>query len=295
MEHAESDWQFEGFTSPNFTSVPDEFFDVLAPRLSGGEVKVLLYIIRRTYGFKKESDTISISQMLNGIVKRNGERLDHGAGLSKPSLCRALNSLADKHVIIAKRQFDRNGSNMATSYQLNVRGDGPESSGLDGQKTLGKKMRQGGLSRNLPKGLSQNLTKPLVKKRDIQYTVNNRQLDNNVNVTKKGKNDKNYLHLLPDAHLDAAHIELIASDILETLGDKQSAGFYHLVARKVPEEVIRTMLSEVKQSGARSKAKVFTCKVMRYAEEQVEREFDDMSAAALKEERRVLVRRLTYE
>jgi len=283
MEHVESTWQFEGFTSPNFTSVPDEFFDVLAPRLNGGEVKVLLYIIRRTYGFKKESDTISISQMLNGIVKRNGERLDHGAGLSKPSLCRALNSLADKHVIIAKRQFDRNGSNMATSYQLNVRGDASE---LEEQKTLGKKMRQG--------GLSQNLTKPLVKKRDIQYTVNNRQLDNNVNVTKKGKNDTNYLHLLPDAQLEAAQTELIASDILEALGDKQSAAFYHLVARKMPEEVIRTMLSEVKQSGARSKAKVFTCRVMRYAEEQVERELDDLPAD-LTERRRTLVRRLTYE
>lgn len=53
MDRDVEKWQFEGFSSPNFTSVPDEFFDVLAPRLSGSEVKVLLYIIRRTFGFKK--------------------------------------------------------------------------------------------------------------------------------------------------------------------------------------------------------------------------------------------------
>ena len=59
--------RFPGFQSPNYTMVPDELFDELMVELSGAELKVLLYIIRRTFGFKKDSDNISLSQLLNGI------------------------------------------------------------------------------------------------------------------------------------------------------------------------------------------------------------------------------------
>ena len=63
--------QFQGFRSPNYTQVPDELFDELMSELSGAELKVLLYIIRRTFGFKKDSDNISLSQICNGITTRD--------------------------------------------------------------------------------------------------------------------------------------------------------------------------------------------------------------------------------
>lgn len=294
MASSDEHWTFSGFMSPNFTPVPDEFFDDLAPRLNGGEVKVLLYIIRRTFGFKKDRDNISLSQMLNGIVRRNGERLDHGVGLSKPSLCRALNTLTEKQVIIATRQYDQKGSNLATSYQLHMRGREHMSS-PDGSpsETLGKKMRQGGLSQNVTKGLSQNLTKPLVKKRDIQETVNNKQKPKNVNVAEKA-NKANQLHLLPDATTEPAHIGLIASDILEALGDPQSETFYTLVARKVPEAHIRQALSELKQGRVRSPAKLFTHQMMAYAKEQIDAA-SALRSTELDEDRARLLARLKYE
>jgi len=92
----------------------------IMPDLSGAELKSLLYIIRRTFGFKKQTDTISINQMLGGITKLNGEELDRGTGLSKPSLLSALRSLADRNIIIPTRQYDAKGGNMATEYGLNV-------------------------------------------------------------------------------------------------------------------------------------------------------------------------------
>jgi hypothetical protein len=314
MEHDDPTWQFEGFRSPNFTTVPDELFDDLIPRLSGAEVKVLLYIVRRTFGFKKERDNISISQMLEGIVKKNGERLDLGAGLSKPTLCRALASLAEKKIIIATRQFDYNGGYLATCYQLNMGGTKPtqeatqeaiatsnESTGAgeeavvtDEPATLGKKMRQGGLSQNLPKGMSQNLTKPLVKKRDIQETVIKKQITKNVNVASAAKNSTNPLHLLPDIRSEQEHIHLIADDILVALGDQQSTRFYQLVARKIPESVIRKALSELKQGRVVNQAKVFTSEMMRYAKTKVETDLDSR-ASTLRESRQMLVARLTYE
>jgi hypothetical protein len=48
---------FEGFSRPNYTQVPDELFDVLMPDLTEAELRVLLYIIRRTFGFKKDSES----------------------------------------------------------------------------------------------------------------------------------------------------------------------------------------------------------------------------------------------
>jgi Bacteriophage replication protein O len=77
---------FRGYAGPNYTPVPDELFDEQLPDLSGAELKVLLYVIRRTFGFKRESDNISLSQMLNGLRTRDGRVLDRGVGLSKKTL-----------------------------------------------------------------------------------------------------------------------------------------------------------------------------------------------------------------
>ena|SRR5438876_11642964 len=95
---------FHGFSAPNYTQVPDELFDDLMTDLSGAELKVLLYIIRRTFGFKKTEDTISLSQMLNGITTKAGEALDKGTGLSKKTLLVALNTLEAKHIILTERR-----------------------------------------------------------------------------------------------------------------------------------------------------------------------------------------------
>src|SRR5438128_1373515 len=92
-------YRFDGVTSPNTTQVPDQYLDELLPILSGAELKVLLYITRRTFGFKKDSDNISINQLIHGIRTRDGRTLDKGTGLSRDSVTRALKSLADKGII----------------------------------------------------------------------------------------------------------------------------------------------------------------------------------------------------
>jgi hypothetical protein len=117
-EKSKSKRKFRGFRAPNFTSVPDDLFDELLPDLTGAELKVLLYIIRRTYGFKKESDPISLSQMLNGITTRDDKVLDRGVGVTKPSLLKALRSLQDQNIIRAIRQRNENRGDQPTIYSL---------------------------------------------------------------------------------------------------------------------------------------------------------------------------------
>jgi hypothetical protein len=154
---------FRGFSGPNYTPVPDELFDGLMVDLSGAELKVLLYIIRRTFGFKRDADMISLSQMLNGIRTPDGRVLDRGVGLSKKTLLLALRTLEDRRVILTERRQSIEKGNEPTVYQLNVIGqERPDQpSGPSGPPAreetippLGEKVRQGGLEEesHLPLG-----------------------------------------------------------------------------------------------------------------------------------------------
>ena len=121
-------YHFPGFLSPNYTQVPDVVFDELLQILSGAELKVLLYIIRRTFGFKKASDDISLNQMLTGIVRKDGERLDSGCGIkNKTSLSQALQSLEKMGIIVKKRNTSPEKKDLPTTYSLRLASAG----GLD--------------------------------------------------------------------------------------------------------------------------------------------------------------------
>jgi hypothetical protein len=74
---------FPGFQFPNTTQIPNGVFDTLMSHLSGGELKVLLYICRRTFDFRKDRDSISLTQISKGITTKAGRALDQGTGLSK--------------------------------------------------------------------------------------------------------------------------------------------------------------------------------------------------------------------
>ena len=113
-------YQFKGYASPNYTPVPDELFDEQLPDLSGAELKVLLYVIRRTFGFKRESDDISLSQMLGGLRAWDGRQLDRGVGLTKKTLLLAIKSLEEKNIIFTERRRSVERGDEPTSYRLNI-------------------------------------------------------------------------------------------------------------------------------------------------------------------------------
>jgi hypothetical protein len=101
------------------------------------------------------------------------------------------------------------------------------------------------------------------------------RLDNNVSGNELGKGNgakrKTELHLLPNLQQQTEEAQLIADDIVSALGDEHSRHFYTLVAKKVPEAVIREKLSEIKQGGARSPQKVFTSAMNAYATDTVQK------------------------
>lgn len=113
---------FPGFSRPTYTQVPDEVFDVLLPTLSKPELKVLLYVIRRTFGFGKDADAISISQLSEGITRRDGTKLDLGTGLPRSSVRTATKSLVDRGILDVRQVHSEEGDYAANVYSLRFHG-----------------------------------------------------------------------------------------------------------------------------------------------------------------------------
>ena len=120
---------FEGFRFPTYTQVPDEVFDVLMPDLTETELKCLLYIIRRTFGFKKDRDPISTKQFTDGIVTRDGRQLDRGTGLSNKGVWSGLKGLEEKHIVEVERRWASDGDYETNIYRLRFREEGVTTSG----------------------------------------------------------------------------------------------------------------------------------------------------------------------
>jgi len=112
---------FPPFGAPRFTQIPDVLFDEHLPELGLAELKVLLVIMRRTYGWRKPTDAISLSQ------------LEKGTGLRRKAISAATRSLEEGGYIIVDRGTTPNGGTATNLYRLNVEGDvsASEPSSLD--------------------------------------------------------------------------------------------------------------------------------------------------------------------
>ncbi len=81
------------------TSLANEIWDALAMyRLSGEEWKCLIVIIRKTYGWQKKEDTISLSQFVELTQ------------IHKPHIVRTINKLLSKKIIVTKKGNDNNAT-----------------------------------------------------------------------------------------------------------------------------------------------------------------------------------------
>ncbi len=137
---------------PNVTQTPDILLDHWMAELSGAEFKVLMYLVRRTYGFRKPSDTVALSQLTNGIRRRDGSVVDRGTGLSKSTVCAALAQLEARGLVLRERQESEARGTVATCYQLNLSAPDPPVRFLD-------------------RGVSENRTGPVSGNRTQQQTT----------------------------------------------------------------------------------------------------------------------------
>ena len=114
---------FDGFEPANTTPVPDVLFDELLPYLNEAQLKVMLYIIRRTLGFKKTADAISLKQFRYGITTKDEKKLDSGCGLKNfTTISKALKSLEQMGCIESDKRETSQGDQDTTVYRIRFRG-----------------------------------------------------------------------------------------------------------------------------------------------------------------------------
>ena len=86
-----------------YVRIASELLDaIILYRIPGEQMKVFLFIIRKTYGFRKKSDHIALSQFVIAT------------GMKKPTVCRALKGLKDKNLIVIKKD-----NKIALNYSIN--------------------------------------------------------------------------------------------------------------------------------------------------------------------------------
>jgi phage replication O-like protein O len=87
---------------PNFTLIPNVVLEKLMPRLSKAALKVLLAVARKTYGFHKDRDAISLTQL---------QRL---TGLGRAGVVRGITELGSLMIVTKGANRDCN------EYELNI-------------------------------------------------------------------------------------------------------------------------------------------------------------------------------
>jgi len=97
---------FEGYTSPHYTQVPDQFLDEHLRHLSGAEAKIMLVLFRQTLGWKKRSEKMSVPQLA----------LRAGAGES--TVRRLMKDLEAKGLVAVERRTTKAGDPDANTYTI---------------------------------------------------------------------------------------------------------------------------------------------------------------------------------
>lgn len=106
---------------PNTTQTPDILFDRWLAVLSGSEFKVLMYLVRRTYGFGKPGgDSIALRQLVSGISRTSGTALDWGCGLDRDTVLCALDVLCGLGLVERQHQQDAAGGTAPNHWTINL-------------------------------------------------------------------------------------------------------------------------------------------------------------------------------
>ena len=87
---------------PNYTQIPNVYFDEIMSTLNGSENLVFLAIMRKTFGWRKKKDRISYSQ----IMKMTG--------IAKSTTATTIKSLEEKGLIISEKH------GQSVTYYVNV-------------------------------------------------------------------------------------------------------------------------------------------------------------------------------
>lgn len=114
---------FTGFEEPqaNYSKLPHALIDELNNINSVSELKVILYILRHTWGFRDADKKITIDEFCTGRKRADGSRMDGGCGIH-PNSVRAGLDAAIEHGYILVEEDARDLARIKRRYSINSRG-----------------------------------------------------------------------------------------------------------------------------------------------------------------------------
>ncbi len=111
---------FSGYRIPGYTQIPDQLLDDQLHLLTHAELKVLLYIMRHTFGYKRDGDHLSARQIAEGLVRRDGTRVDHGTGCEIATVRRTVKRLEELGLITVRRDRTADGDAETNFYTVRL-------------------------------------------------------------------------------------------------------------------------------------------------------------------------------
>ncbi len=95
---------FPGFDIPrqNWFKMPNNWTDITAAISSIAELKVVEYVLKHTWGYQEYGmrKRITNDEFMHGRRRKDGTRIDHGTGLSKPSVIAGLKAAVEKGLLL---------------------------------------------------------------------------------------------------------------------------------------------------------------------------------------------------
>jgi len=120
-----SNKRFEGFERPeqNWSKLPHDLIKSLPDVETVGELKVILYILRHTWGFQEYglSKKITVDEFMNGRKRKDGTRMDNGVGVSHPTVIDGLQR-AVEHGFITVEVDDSDLGRVKKYYAIRMKG-----------------------------------------------------------------------------------------------------------------------------------------------------------------------------
>ena len=93
-----------------YTAIANEIMEALAKyRIPGEQMQCLLFILRKTYGYNKKTDAISLSQFVKGT------------GIKRGNVARAIKGLIAKNLIYVKKGGIKKETISISKYRFNKR------------------------------------------------------------------------------------------------------------------------------------------------------------------------------
>ena len=116
----------------NWSKMPHELINTFPEIETLGELKVILYILRHTWGFQDDQKKITLDEFVNGRKRRDRTRLDNGTGLSRGTVRNGLER-AEAHGFIEVEIDDSDLGRVKKHYSLCIGGIESSSQGVKDQ------------------------------------------------------------------------------------------------------------------------------------------------------------------